>query len=200
MTDQEFAEILALAYERRGIEFKGAGPLNDKSLRAKVVRAVLGMANRRDGGFVVVGVEDTGGKLDPVGLDATDISTWKYDDVADAIAAYADPSISFDLETRSHEGKQFVVLHVYEFDDVPVLCKKDFADTLRKGACYVRSRRKPETSEIPTQEDMRDLLDLATEKRLRRFAAQAQAAGLVAPSSPAPSDQDRFEEQIRKFL
>lgn len=200
MTDQEFSEILALGYERRGIEFKGPGSLKDKQLRARVVRAVLGMTNRRDGGLVIIGVEDDRGSLKPVGLNAADLSTWKYDDIADAVAVYAEPSTNFELEFRDHGGLKFVVLHVYEFEDVPVLCKKDFPGVLRQGACYVRSRRKPETSDIPTQEDMRDLLDLATEKRLRRFAALARAAGLEIGGPTAPSDSDLFEQQVKRFL
>lgn len=40
---------------------------------------------------------------------------------------------------------------------------------LRAGAIYVRTRRKPETSEPPGQTEMRELIELATEERLRSF-------------------------------
>lgn len=200
VTDQEFAELLALGYERRGIEFKGPGPRSNKQLFAKVVRATLGMTNRRDGGIVVLGVEDSAGVLSPIGLNSADLESWKYDEIADGLAEYADPSVSFDMEIRTDAGKNFAVLHVHEFEDIPVLCKKDYPDVLRKGACYVRSWRKPETSEIPSQEDMRDLLDLATEKRLRKFLARAHAAGLQVPVAPAaPSDRELFEEQLKEL-
>src|SRR5947208_13272834 len=105
MTDQEFAELLALGYERRGVEFKGPGPRSSKQLFAKVVRATLGMANRRDGGLVVVGIDDSGGVLDPIGLTAAVLETWKYDDVANSLAEYADPSMGFDMEIRENSGK-----------------------------------------------------------------------------------------------
>src|SRR3990172_7004250 len=134
MTDQEFAEILAFGYERRGTEFKGPGPLSAKPWFAKVVRAVLGMANQRDGGLVVIGVdEEITGVIKPVGLSEADLATWKYDDVAAAVATYADPFISFDLEVREYEGKRFVLLHVREFDEIPVLCRKEYPDILRSG-------------------------------------------------------------------
>lgn len=199
MTDEEFSEILALGYERRGVEFKGPGPLEDKQLRARVVRAMLGMANRRDGGLVIIGVEDDRGNLKPTGLNPSDLSTWKYDDVADKAAEYADPTLGFELEIRELQGSKFVVLRVHEFEDVPVLCRKDFDDVLRRGACYVRSRRKPETAEVPRQEDMRDLLELATEKRLRAYAKLRTAESSVG--GPAtPSDNDLFEQQLKRFL
>jgi hypothetical protein len=60
------------------------------------------MANRRDGGVVIIGVDETGSGLIPVGLNTADLSTWQYDDVADSLAAYADPSVSFELVLNNH--------------------------------------------------------------------------------------------------
>jgi predicted HTH transcriptional regulator len=187
---------MGLAHEIRGLEFKGPGRSTDRRLFAQVVKAVLGMANRRDGGRVVVGVEDLGDSLHPVGLDVTQLATWNYDDVADRIATYADPSVAFDLEVTEYNGRSYVVIQVEEFADVPVLCKRAYDDVLRDGACYVRPRRKPETTEIPTYADMRDLLDLAVEKGVRRLLAQVQRVGLTVPPDITVTDQERFDEQL----
>ena len=97
MTDQEFAQIITLGHETRGIELKGPGPLSNRRLAAQVVRAVLGMANRRDGGSVIIGVEDNSGVINPVGLSSSDLATWNYDDVAARIAVYADPGLNLTL-------------------------------------------------------------------------------------------------------
>lgn len=196
MTDQEFAELLTITRERFGIECKGPGPLTDRQLLAQVVRAALGMANRRDGGIIIVGMEDNGSVLKPVGIIDTDLATWKFDQVADRIAEYADPYISFELESRFHEGKTYVVINVHEFEEIPVLCKKDYQGILRRGACYVRTRRKPETTEIPSQAEMRDLLDLANEKGVRKFVTQAQAAGLDISGAEPPTDQELYDQQL----
>ena len=195
MTDQEFAEILALRHETTGIEFKGPGTRSANQLFARVVLAVLGMANRRGGGLVIIGVEDNGGMLNAVGLSDNDLDTWRYDDVAAGIASYADPSVEFELETKEYNSNRYVVLTVEEVADIPVLCKRDYQGVLRNGACYVRSRRKPETSEIPTQADMRDLLDLATEKKLRQELERLQRVGLIALPRVEPSSTERFEQQ-----
>lgn len=56
MTNRELIELIASG-ERPGVEFKNTRGREDKSF-AEVVRAVLGMANRRDGGIVIIGVED----------------------------------------------------------------------------------------------------------------------------------------------
>ncbi len=198
MTDEEFAEILALGHERRNTEFKGPGQRSAQPLFAKVVRAILGMANQQDGGVVVIGVTDVGGVLDPVGLDEADLATWRYDDVAAGVASFADPFVSFDLEIKEHETKSFVVLHVREFESLPVLCRRDYQDVLRSGGCYVRTRRKPETSEVPSQNEMRDLLDLAVRKGLRAFVTQAVASGLIsfAALPQAPSDAEQYSREL----
>ncbi len=212
MTDQEFVsileEIVALGHETTGTECKPAGPRTDRALFTKMVRAVLGMSNRRDGGRVIIGIQDTTNALTPIGLNDTDLATWNYDHVSDGLKEYADPSVSFDLETKQYQGKNYIVLTVTEFANIPILCKRQFtlsgAVILKEGACYMRSRRKPETTEVSTQEDMRDLLGLATEKRLRRYLLQAQRAGValvplpstVTPLAEARPDQELFDNQL----
>lgn len=194
MTDEEFAEVLRLGYELPGVEFKGPGPRTNATLFLRVTRAALALANRRDGGYIVIGVDNNGHVLTPVGLTQADLATWNYDDISAGIAAYADPYVRFDLEIKENGGNRYVVLTVREFEEIPVLCKRDSTGVLRAGACYVRTRRKPESAEIPSQTEMRELLDLAIEKGLRKYfrmrSVEAEAAG--------PTDAGRFEAQRRR--
>ncbi len=43
MTDEEFAQIMGLSRELRGVEFIGPGPLSNGRLVAQVVKGVLSM-------------------------------------------------------------------------------------------------------------------------------------------------------------
>jgi predicted HTH transcriptional regulator len=199
MTEQQFREMLAYGREQTGVEYKGPGSRTaNKHLFAKVIRALLSMANRRNGGMVIIGVdEDVDGKLAPTGLAEDDLETWnKYDDLADAIARYADPNINFDLELLEYENHKYIVIRVHEFDDIPILCKKDYPEVLREGACYVRTRRKPETAEIPTQTEMRDLLELATIKALRKYISVAHEAGFEITEVARQDDSQLFSRQL----
>jgi predicted HTH transcriptional regulator len=195
VTDGEFTEIMALGRESSDVEFKGPGPLSNGRLVAQVVKAVLGMANKIDGGSVIIGMEDVGDSFNPIGLSDADLRTWTYDAVADQIARYADPSVSFVLETKENIGDRFVVLEVSEFSEIPVLCKRAYGSVLRDGACYVRTVRKPETTDIPTQADMRALLDLAIDKGMRRFIDRSQLTGLLVPGTldPRALQQQRLD-------
>jgi len=200
MTEQEFSELLALGHEARALEFKSPGKRSDKAFLALVARAVLGMANRQDGGLVVIGVQDDGTTINPVGLNPDQLDTWTHDAAGDALAEYADPAVEFDLERVEFQGKRMVVVRVHEFDEIPVLCKRDYPQTLRNGACYVRARRKPETTEIPTQAEMRELIDLATSKRLRKTLKMLRDAGVDLNSSALPGEADLFAQQIKELL
>jgi hypothetical protein len=207
VTEQEFKGYLAIGHESDGIEFKGPGKTSDKAYFAKVVRAVLGMANRRDGGTVIIGVEDNGNSLSPKGLDESQVKTWeKYDVVSGRINRYASPNISFELETPDFGGQKFAVLRVHQFVDIPILCREDYHNEkdkliLRQGACYVRARHKPETSELPSEEEMRELLELAIDLGVKKFVRRAREAGLFPPTwTPTmPTDEEQFEKQIEEM-
>ncbi len=207
MTQEQFEELLALEHEIPGVDFKGPGPRGNDYLRAKVARAVMGIANRRDGGVVIIGVEERGSILNHVGLQ-TYADSWRNNDhVSTALANYMSPPPSFDLSIREFQGREFAALEVHEFADIPIICKKGYYRNhqsghreviLREGACYIRSRHKPETVEVSSLEQMRDLLDLAIEKGVKKFVTQAQRAGLSLSGGSSPSDQDLFEEQMGK--
>lgn len=214
MTPEEFAQLLDLGHETQGIEFKGPFARADKDQFVEVVRAVLGMANRRDGGLVVIGIDEhdegtgSGKKLLAVGLSTTDREGWDQDAVLSSVNSYADPFVELEVELIEHDGKHFVVLRVREFDEFPVLCTKPYAKqkgnrsdvVLREGACYVRRRGRIETTELPSHVEMRELLDLATEKGIRRFLTQVHRAGLdIAGLRQVPDDAALFDAQRGEF-
>src|SRR3990172_6489156 len=121
MNNEQLQELISLGHEQLGVEFKGHGSRRDRAFFALIALAMLGMANRRDGGDIIVGVqEDKGKTLIPEGLSAEEIGTWTYDDLADSMAEYADPSISFELNQVELDGKKLVIIKVNEFEDIPV--------------------------------------------------------------------------------
>lgn len=180
LTTEELEDALRAGYEGRSIEFKGPGRSDDKSFLAKVARGCLSMGNLRDGGHVVVGIDGAKPQEMLPGLSPNQTASWRaYDDVSARLAEYADPPLQFELALLELvSGAEVVALRVYEFADIPHMCAKDFPDVLRKGAVYVRSHRMPQTAEIASSVEMRELLDLAAEKRLRSYVETADRAGL----------------------
>jgi predicted HTH transcriptional regulator len=206
MTDAEFNELIA-GGERHGVEFKRGFARVDRGPRfCRVVRAVLGMSNRRDGGLVVIGVEDDG---TPAGLSDDELNTWNdRDSLRGAIAPYADPFVDFELEAKTFgdgalAGRHFVILHVRQFDQVPVLCASGCADgrdaILKVGALYVRSRERVETVEVSTQAQMRELVDLAVDRGIRAWLSRNQAAGITLQFHPAADADAAFALERADF-
>ncbi|HKM52746.1 MAG TPA: ATP-binding protein [Isosphaeraceae bacterium] len=168
-------------------------------------RGEAASSNRRDGGFVILGVESD--SLQTVGL-GEEADLWlDFDAVSEQVNQYASPSVSFDLQKLVFRSNTIVVIRVHEFEELPVLCKKEFhaggkgPPVLRRGACYVRARHKPETSEIPSEEEMRELLDLAIEKGVIKFLARAERVGLFRSVQPASSESDesKFQKQLEEM-
>lgn len=164
------------------------------------------MANRRDGGRVILGVED-GDPANSVGASQAQAESWTtFDDVADQISKYADPMVEFSSSQVQLDGKRFVVIDVDEFREVPVLCKREYQANggsviLRKGACYVRSSSgKIETREVGDSDEMRVLVDLATEKRLRaHIETTVRAGGVIMPAGDSESVTDeaaKFRDEL----
>ena len=205
MTDRELIELIA-GGERPGVEFKNARGRKEKSF-AEVVRAVLGLANRRNGGIVIIGVDDNG---QAPGLTADQAGSWANPDhVRQAIAPFADPYVYVHVELVTigiagpFKDRVFAVVRVEEFEEVPVLCGKQALDgsgnvVLQPGACYVRPNHMPATTSVANHAQFRALLELAIEKGVRKFLRTAKAVGLPA-STAAPDDTELFARQLKTF-
>lgn len=194
----EVEAVLSAGNELRGLEVKGPGPATDGQLFAKVTRAALSMGNLRDGGHVVIGIADGDiGRMLP-GLNPDDLVSWMaFDHVSRRMAEYADPPLRFSVaDVLLSSGATVAVFEVSEFADIPHLCARDYGESLRRGALYVRSRKMPETAEIASSVEMRDVVDLATEKALRAYIGTAERAGLgLGQATKEPSAVERYQAE-----
>jgi hypothetical protein len=190
---EDLEQLLAVGNESPSFEVKGPGSLNDKAFVSKIARAVMAMGNRRDGGVVCIGIDETRMTNMLPGLDAAQAAEWAdFDNVTAALARYADPAVAFTLESYMLTGcgAKVVVLDVAEFDIVPHVCKKSFPGELQDGMTYVRPRGKPESVMVPNSAEMRALLDLATAKGVREFVRVAEGAGVSLRSTKSREEVD----------
>jgi predicted HTH transcriptional regulator len=209
LSDADFTAIIGAGQELASVEFKPGGPRAADDLFYKVARAVLAMTNRRDGGVVILGVEEdqTAQTIALKGVASADLVTWNQNDLSAALNGFADPFVSVEAQIIEHAGLSFVVINVSEFEQLPVICRKGTQapagqknPTLRAGALYVRSRRKPESIEVPGQTEMRELVRYATDKELRDFMRRAALAGLIQfVGAPGDTDDAAFENQLGDF-
>ncbi|WP_285039897.1 ATP-binding protein [Plantibacter sp. lyk4-40-MEA-4] len=198
LSNDELTALIESGYEARAVEFKGPGSTSDSEFLAKVSRAAIALANQRDGGHVIIGFDE----IDPqrCGLSDERLAEWlDYDSVVDKINRYADPPLRIERALRKlADGKPVVVLEIAEFDDIPVLCARDYGKTLVRGTLYTRSMRKPESTNTHTQNELRGVLDLATQKQLTRFRTLARDSGFELELGP--TDEKQYENELDAFI
>lgn len=200
LNDEQLAAIIDVGYEQRGIEFKGAGERTDRAFLANVARAVLALANQRDGGYVIVGLSEDGVDAPTSGLTDEQLQQWlSFDDVSDQINAYADPPVRIQLgRGQLPNGHSVAIIEVAEFSEIPILSKKDYPQRIVAKQLYTRSMAKPESSALLTQNELREIITLATEKQLARFLETAQRAGIAIGQSESAAAREEFEAQLNR--
>jgi hypothetical protein len=201
LTDEELAALIEVGVESRSIEFKGPGSTSSAEFVAVAARACIALANQRDGGHLVIGVVDGDPGGAAGGLTDSQLSEWmSYDTVVAKVNVYADPPLQLRLAERHlPNGNPVVVVEVAEFAEIPILSVKEFSGKIVRGQLYTRSMAKPESSAQNTQNELREVLALATEKQLQVFLRTARHAGLPVEAS-GPTDLDLFASEQTAFF
>lgn len=200
LSDEELAALIEVGIETRGIEFKGPGSTSSTEFVAVVARACIALANQRDGGHLIIGVIDNDPGGSRGGLSDAEVGEWlAYETVVAKVNAYADPPLQLALARRQlPNGRPVVVVEVSEFSEIPILSAKEFSGKIVRGQLYTRSLARPESSAQNTQNELREVLALATEKQLQTFLRTARHAGL--PVEAAASSASLFEAERSAFL
>ena len=154
--------------ESRNIEFKSGHEW--EKLKYKITKALLGLSNLEYGGKVIIGIEDKNDNSDILtGMTKEQSDTYEPDRIKEFINNYADPELEIKLHKIDKNGKYFIIINVLEFSEIPTVCKKDGdSGNLQQSKIYTRPKRKPETTDNFSHSDMRELFDLAIEKRYKK--------------------------------
>jgi predicted HTH transcriptional regulator len=164
MNSAELEQRLEAAAETQSFEVKASMVWDEKSL----ARDIMALSNVRDGGVLLIGVED--GTFARQGVDATTRATYDVDVMRDQMTKYADPHVDFTVSfPKDGDGKTYVAIEVSPFREVPVICRKDSADT-KAGAIYYRNtNRRVESAPVSNSYDMRDIITVAATRTRQRL-------------------------------
>jgi len=84
------------------------------------------------------------------------------------VNGYGDPYVVLYLYKPICRGRQYVIIKIDEFEELPVICKKDYPlANLHRGGIYTRSVTKNESCQVLTQSEMKEIIDLAVDKNTR---------------------------------
>lgn len=166
MTVQELEQLIEGQLENPNLDFKADCRWEDKEF----AKDFLAMSNIRDGGRIVIGVKEDKGKFAPVGVSPANRATFKIDTMRDQLASFCDPSPEFrvDFPTDS-AGREFVVITIAPFRDVPLLSRKGIPGLILANTIYYRNTNKRvESAPVSNSNDLRDMIELAARNLHRR--------------------------------
>ncbi len=189
--DIELVGLIRHGREERNLEYKGPVNWSTPAVKARLTKCILALGNIRDGGAIVIGVEQDKENFRRVGLDPADRDSLKQDGVAAHLAKFADPFVEVTVSHVRDDEMDFVIIQVREFDELPIICRRNGPGGLVAGAIYTRTRRMYECAEVPGQAEMRELLEIAIEKGRRKLEVRAVRAGFVRIAE----DEAKFEAE-----
>lgn len=191
MEQADYESYITHGREERNLEYKESISWGDSTVRNKLTKSILARANLRDGGVIVIGVQQEGDNFNPKGMTQADFQSFSHDKISEYVAEYADPFVEITVSLVEYNGGSYVITQVKEFEELPVLCKKDGMENLRRGALFIRSRRKPETVQVPSQTEMREILELAIDKGVKKQLEHLGSLGLLSREQISPEEASR---------
>jgi len=186
MKNDELESLLSGGRETQALEVKGPMEWNCSTL----AKDILALTNCRDGGYIIIGIEDR--TFARQGVDPAIKDTYQIEIMRDQLTKYADPHVNIDVSfPRDVSGNQYVAIEVASFLEIPVICRSNGPDT-RQGVIYYRnSNRRVESAPVSNSYDMRDIITLAVARTRERL----RATGL-GPTASDRSIIDRLDEEL----
>lgn len=166
MTLQEFEQKLDAQIETQSLDFKADIPWDVK----KLSKDILAMSNVRDGGAIIIGVQEDATGFSKQGVCEANLKTFKIDVMKDQLLNYADPAVDINLFTLTDlEEKKFIVIKVLPFKEVPIISRKSIEGEIQANVIYYRNtNRRIESAPISNSTDLREIIELAAIKLMQK--------------------------------
>lgn len=206
MPTEEFRLLVEAGHETRHIEFKQPFRWNDDNsvyLREKVIKAILGFSNTKDGGNIVIGItEDFDHHPQLVGLSGEEIQSFSYESIKGQIDSFGTSIISFEIKEAEDKNKHFIVINVSDFEELPIICKKDSQtkDVMRRGDIYCRLLSGNISTDKATEKEMREIIEMATDKGDRKLNARGRICCPFIGAYPSMDKGDRDAQKVEDFF
>lgn len=180
---QRVHAALDLPMELPEVEFKQDLPFEQLQLR--IAKTAMGMANRRDGGLIIVGVsQDDDRRFVLDGMAKTNIDTYVQEKVYEFVSKYASPPVEVRVVEVEYDAKIFVAIAIAPFAGTPVVCKKPTPDgtkgkdQMNAGDFFVRLSDPVRTTRATSAEMLQELLQLAAGRRAAELIRMLREGGV----------------------
>ena len=150
--------LIHMGFEHQSLDYKETIDLNTKHGIADLAKDVIAMANW-GGGTIVVGVaERKPGNFVCVGVTKSLLDDLEVSQLNKRLRTFLDPQLPVISRQVRHNKKLFVVIEIPPASDMPILAaKKNEKVSLYPGRIYTRTSA-AESAEVQTSSELREIL------------------------------------------
>ncbi|MCL4378361.1 MAG: ATP-binding protein [Actinobacteria bacterium] len=209
LSEEEIIDFLNLKTETKNIDFKEDLDWNfsSKTEKIKIIKDILAMGNTQDGGVIIFGVRDSDYEF--IGLGEQSFDSFDQTKVNDLLYEYSDPKFTCQVykiifQKLIYTGKRSIVIIVPEFNQIPIICKKDFDclqnKILKRGEVYIRTE-KANSESVSSSYEMHDLIQRAMLKSGDKLLKNIEL--LIKGQSPIILEEEalkKIEDEISEGL
>ena len=171
-------QILQGNSENLNLEFKASFDFEKNEwARERLIRSILAISNTRNGGYVVIGVEENSDKTFSFnGIEEEHLTIFKskLEDLKSKIESFSSSPVNYGIGIGKYEveeeEKDIMLITIIEFILNPLICRKNGKHKnkiLEEGAIYVRTLKdKPSSIKLTNPIDIQDFLERASDKQI----------------------------------
>lgn len=202
-SDDEICTYIKSGVETPNLDYKvtASWDKDHKEDKLELTKDILAMANTRDGGKIIIGVDDKTKTL--VGLSDEVYDSFEITKVNEFLHKYADPAFTCNVIKKDNlEDKKVVIIDVPEFQEVPIVCKDNGHDpenklVLIKGGLYIRTAKC--TSELVSSADeMRSILGRGLSKKSDELLSSIQKLMTGKPLREDANSEKQYETEFKE--
>jgi len=201
--NKEIENLIERKAETANVDYKAGFKWHrdNRNYQFEIIRDIMAMANTRDGGTIIFGVENRSFEL--IGVSEEILNSLDQTDIAQMLHRYGKPKVRITVQKAQISGKNTVAIYVSEFEDTPIICSDSIQSSnpndliLRKGAVYIRTSAAT-TEEISSEEDMRDLLGRAMLKRGNELLRNIEKIIKGKPLIPTEKVVNLYQKEIQE--
>ncbi|GBD34284.1 hypothetical protein HRbin34_00615 [bacterium HR34] len=176
-SSEELKKFLYHGKEETYLEYKGDISWNDRKKKLEIVQTIFALANEKEGGVIIIGVNDNGERI---GLSEENYNSFSHDTLNKFLNGKGNQPIHCKLSKEEiKEGeklKKFVFIQVQESKEFPLVYigetqtikrgEKAYPENigLRKGALYIRNKRNIGNKEITDIDEWQELIERTYKK------------------------------------
>lgn len=182
MDSETLETFLEGGEENQHVDFKTSCPWSVDAF----AKDILAFSNVKNGGYIIIGIDETEEGFIRSGIKEEDKKTYTIDQMRDQVSAFADPYVNFAYRNvKDAQGLEYGIISVRQFDELPVIAKKENKE-IKPGTIYYRTTsKKPESARVCTSYDMREIISTAAINLMRQYNQIATQVNEVKNQNPS---------------